>query len=119
MALKSQKEELRKEKQFNKIKESSPLDKQRLAKAQSSLAASTIDTEKAFENLEEELESFEQQRVDELRAVLLAFTESELAYHSHALELYTKGFNVLRQCGKQQASSLLNAAGDEVVNINN
>lgn len=117
LALKHQKDETRKEKQVNKIKESVPFDKQKLAKAQQSLLASAIEAEKAFTCLEEELETFEQQRVDELRAILLAFTESELMYHSHALELYTKAFNVLRQCGRPQSSSLLDAVGDSRASV--
>jgi tetratricopeptide (TPR) repeat protein len=99
-ALKSQKDEQRKEKHLKKIKETEPLDKQRFSKAQSALLASVVETEKAFHSLKEELESFDKQRVDELRAVLLAFTESELKYHSHALELYSRGFNMLRQNGR-------------------
>lgn len=99
-ALKSQKDEQRKEKYLKKVKETEPLDKQKFTKAQTALVASTVETEKAFHSLKEELESFDKQRVEELRAVLLAFTESELKYHSHALELYSRGFNMLRQNGK-------------------
>ncbi len=99
-ALKSQKDEQRKEKHLKKIKETGPLDKQKFSKAHSALVACVVETEKAFHSLKEELESFDKQRVDELRAVLLAFTESELNYHSHALELYSRGFNMLRQNGK-------------------
>ena len=99
-ALKSQKDEQRKEKYLKKIKETEPLDKHKFTKAQTALLASKVETEKAFHSLKEELESFDKQRVEELRAVLLAFTESELKYHSHALELYSRGFNMLRQSGK-------------------
>ena len=117
VALKCQKEELRRRKELNKIKESTPFDKQKSTKAQSALLASSIEVDKAFACLEEELETFEQQRVEEIRAILLAFTESELMYHSRALELYTKGFNILRRSGRTQASSLLDAVGDSRASV--
>lgn len=98
-AMKTRKEEYRKEKYFKKIKESEPTDNQKFARAHSSLLASVLETEKAFQALTEELESFDKQRIAELRAVLLSFTKSELNYHSHALELYSKGYNMLRDVG--------------------
>lgn len=101
-ALKSQKDEQRKEKVLKKIKETEPLDKHKFSKAQTALNASIVETEKAFHALKEELEMFDKQRVEELRAVLLAFTESELKYHSHALELYSRGFNMLREHGRSR-----------------
>ncbi|CAB3987396.1 Hypothetical predicted protein [Paramuricea clavata] len=53
---KSQKDEMRKEKHLKKIKETEPLDKQKFSKAQSTLLASVVETEKAFHSLKEELE---------------------------------------------------------------
>lgn len=72
---------------------SGPVRQQKLESA--NLAAS--DTKRAQELLRRRSDKFEQQKLDDIRRVLLNFCEIEIAYHAKAVEVLTQAYNSIAE----------------------
>lgn len=87
--------ELQKKKQLDRIKDRNPRNRQLIVKAEAELVKATAEVTKTVRSLEEQITVFEKQKINDIKNILLDFISIEMGYHSRALELLTKAYQVV------------------------
>ncbi|XP_064079802.1 CBY1-interacting BAR domain-containing protein 1-like isoform X2 [Macrobrachium nipponense] len=77
---------------LEKTRNRHPQNRQQIVIAETKLQKSTQEARRACQNLEEQMDQFEQRKVSDLKKTLKEFVQTELAFHAKALELYTKAY---------------------------
>ncbi|XP_066964931.1 CBY1-interacting BAR domain-containing protein 1-like isoform X7 [Macrobrachium rosenbergii] len=77
---------------LEKTRNRHPQNRQQIVIAETKLQKSTQEAKRACQNLEEQMDQFEQRKVSDLKKTLKEFIQTELAFHAKALELYTKAY---------------------------
>ncbi|KAK3864078.1 hypothetical protein Pcinc_030198 [Petrolisthes cinctipes] len=78
---------------LEKTRTRNPHNRQQIILAETQLQKSTHEAQRACENLEQQMDTFEQRKVTDLKRIITEFIQTELAFHAKALELYTKAYN--------------------------
>ncbi|KAF5306645.1 hypothetical protein FQA39_LY08834 [Lamprigera yunnana] len=88
-----QEKEFAKKKQFKRMRERKLLNRQMMQQAEVDLAQSHKDVTEIILNVEDKLNTFEKQKLHDVKSILLDFIALEMSYHARALEQLTKAFN--------------------------
>ncbi|ROT72697.1 putative protein FAM92A1 isoform X3 [Penaeus vannamei] len=70
--------------------------------AETKLQKATVEAKRACENIEEQMDQFEQRKVTDLKRILKEFIQTELAFHAKAVELYTKAYNQISNIEEEE-----------------
>lgn len=60
--------------------------------AETELVKATAEVSKTIHNLEEQITSFERQKLHDIKAIFLDFISTEMGYHAKALEILTSAY---------------------------
>nr|XP_027217996.1 protein FAM92A-like [Penaeus vannamei] len=77
-------------------------DSTNIAIAETKLQKATVEAKRACENIEEQMDQFEQRKVTDLKRILKEFIQTELAFHAKAVELYTKAYNQISNIEEEE-----------------
>ncbi|XP_076063134.1 CBY1-interacting BAR domain-containing protein 1-B-like isoform X1 [Oratosquilla oratoria] len=84
------------QKEFNqrrsleRTRDRNPHNRQQVCVAESKLLKATSEATRICENLEDQMDQFEERKVSDLKKTLTEFIQTELAFHAKSIELYTK-----------------------------
>ncbi|XP_071522621.1 CBY1-interacting BAR domain-containing protein 1-like isoform X2 [Panulirus ornatus] len=95
-------QEMNHRRNLEKTKMRHPQNRQHIVIAETKLQKATLEARRACENLEEQMDQFEQRKVADLKKVLREFIQTELAFHAKALELYTKAYNQISNIEEEE-----------------
>ena len=62
----------------------------------------TVEVSRVVKGLEEQIDSFEKQKLRDVKSILLNFVTIELSYHAKAVELYTKAYQDIAEINELQ-----------------
>uniref|UniRef100_A0A3Q2ZSZ8 CBY1 interacting BAR domain containing 1 n=1 Tax=Kryptolebias marmoratus TaxID=37003 RepID=A0A3Q2ZSZ8_KRYMA len=73
-----------------------PSDRQIIRQAESELQRATMDATRTTKQLEETIDEFERQKIQDIKKVFGEFVTVEMAFHAKALEIYTLAFQSIQ-----------------------
>ncbi|ESO85072.1 hypothetical protein LOTGIDRAFT_221535, partial [Lottia gigantea] len=82
-------------KKLDKIQQKHPSDQQQISQAQTELQKASVDATRTERALEQQMESFESKKLQDIKKVLTDFVNIEMIFHAKALEVYTQCFQSL------------------------
>ncbi|XP_043467333.1 protein FAM92A-B [Leptopilina heterotoma] len=88
----AQEREFNRRRQLDKIRERNPKNRQLISQAETDLIKASMEMTRMVKGLEEQIDSFEKQKLHDVKSILLDFITIELSFHTKAVELLTKGF---------------------------
>ncbi|KAG8236100.1 hypothetical protein J437_LFUL000462 [Ladona fulva] len=91
-AITSAEREQQKKKQFERIRERNPRNRQQISKAESEYQRANADAMRTARILEERAFAFEEKKLMDVKDILLNFIKAEVAYHTKALEIFTLAY---------------------------
>ncbi|XP_014215410.2 protein FAM92A [Copidosoma floridanum] len=95
-------EELKRKKLLEKVREENPKNQQRISHAKSNLMKATVEVSRVVKELEEQIDSFEKQKLHDLKTIILSFVTVELSFHAKAVELFTKAYQDIAEIDEAQ-----------------
>lgn len=70
--------------------------------AKSNLMKATVEMSRVVKGLEEQIDSFEKQKLHDVKTILLNFVMIQLSYHAKAVELFTKAYQDVAEINEAQ-----------------
>uniref|UniRef100_A0A8C5Q2U6 CBY1 interacting BAR domain containing 2 n=1 Tax=Leptobrachium leishanense TaxID=445787 RepID=A0A8C5Q2U6_9ANUR len=67
-------------------------------KAESNVQKASVDAARTTHQLEEVIDTFQQQKIKDIQKILSDFLTIEMVFHARALEVYTSAFHSLQEC---------------------
>lgn len=95
-------QEMNHRRNLERAKSRHPQNRQQIAIAETKLQKATVEAKRACENIEEQMDQFEQRKVTDLKRILKDFIQTELAFHAKAVELYTKAYNQISNIEEEE-----------------
>ncbi|XP_011504931.1 PREDICTED: protein FAM92A1 isoform X1 [Ceratosolen solmsi marchali] len=95
-------EELKRKRLLDKIRDENPKNQQKISQAKSNLMKATVEVSRVVKGLEEQIDSFEKQKLHDLKKILLNFVTVQLSFHAKALELFTKAYQDVAEINEAQ-----------------
>ncbi|XP_069975048.1 CBY1-interacting BAR domain-containing protein 1 isoform X2 [Penaeus vannamei] len=95
-------QEMNHRRNLERAKSRHPQNRQQIAIAETKLQKATVEAKRACENIEEQMDQFEQRKVTDLKRILKEFIQTELAFHAKAVELYTKAYNQISNIEEEE-----------------
>ncbi|XP_017782102.1 PREDICTED: protein FAM92A1 isoform X2 [Nicrophorus vespilloides] len=93
--------EVARKKALDKVRDKNPRNRQQIVQAETELVQATSEVIKTMHGLEEEITTFERQKLHDVKAILLDFVSTELGYHAKVLELLTEAYNEIYRIDEQ------------------
>ncbi|XP_033626877.1 protein FAM92A-like [Asterias rubens] len=87
--------EINQQKRLENIKKKNPNNRQQIAQAESKLQRANVDASRSNKNLEDQMDSFERKRLQDLKNMLSEFVKIEMLFHAKALEVHTEAWQHL------------------------
>lgn len=84
--------EMQRKKQLDRIRERNPRNRQLVVKAETELVKATAEVSRTIHTLEEQITTFERQKLHDMKEILLDFVVTEIGYHAKSLEILTKAY---------------------------
>ncbi|XP_057666827.1 CBY1-interacting BAR domain-containing protein 1, partial [Diorhabda carinulata] len=84
--------EVAKKRYLDRARERNPKNRQQIIQAETELVKATAEVTKSIHNLENKTNSFEKQKLHDIKSILLDFISTEIGYHAKCLETLTKAF---------------------------
>ncbi|XP_071958711.1 CBY1-interacting BAR domain-containing protein 1-like [Antedon mediterranea] len=84
--------ELNEQKKLEKVRQKKPGDRQQISQAESKLQKATVDASRSNRALEEQMDSFEKKKMQDIKTILHEFLTVEMLFHSKCLEVYTNAW---------------------------
>ncbi|XP_008207659.1 uncharacterized protein LOC100123748 [Nasonia vitripennis] len=95
-------EELKRKRMLEKVREENPKNQQRISQAKSNLMKATVEVSRVVKGLEEQIDSFEKQKLHDIKTILLSFVTVQLSFHAKAVELLTKAYQDVAEIDEAQ-----------------
>ncbi|KAJ8973593.1 hypothetical protein NQ317_010030, partial [Molorchus minor] len=93
--------EINKKRQLDRTRERNPRNRQQIIQAETDLVKATAEVSKTIHNLEEKTNTFERQKLHDIKFILLDFICIEVGYHAKALEVLTKAYNEIESINEE------------------
>ncbi|XP_036001038.1 protein FAM92A [Fundulus heteroclitus] len=87
--------------QLEKTRLRNPSDRQIISQAESELQRATMDATRTTKQLEETIDEFERQKIQDIKKVFGEFMTVEMAFHAKALEIYTSAFQSIQSVNEE------------------
>ncbi|XP_046386153.1 protein FAM92A isoform X2 [Ischnura elegans] len=108
--------EQQRKRQFERIRERNPRNRQQISKAESEYQRANADAVRTSRILEERATAFEERKLSDVKELLLHFAKAEVAYHTKALEMFTQAYQEISKLeindDLEEFQSALKAPGD-------
>ncbi|XP_053522678.1 CBY1-interacting BAR domain-containing protein 2 [Artibeus jamaicensis] len=90
--------EIKQLEKLEKLRQTSPWDRQTISQAETSVQKASGDTGRTTHQLEEMVDTFQKQKLEDLRKMFSDFVTVELVFHAKAVEVYSSAFQTLENC---------------------
>ncbi|KAM4725384.1 CBY1-interacting BAR domain-containing protein 1 [Anableps anableps] len=87
--------------QLEKTRLRNPSDRQIITQAESELQRATMDATRTTKQLEETIDEFERQKIQDIKKVFGEFVIVEMSFHAKALEIYTSAFQNIQSVDEE------------------
>ncbi|XP_065148856.1 CBY1-interacting BAR domain-containing protein 1 [Paramisgurnus dabryanus] len=87
--------------QLEKMRQKNPSDRQIISQAESELQRATMDATRTTRQLEETIDDFEKQKIQDIKKILSEFVTVEMAFHAKALETYTTAYQHIKNIDEE------------------
>jgi hypothetical protein len=68
----------------------------------------TVEVSRVVKGLEEQIDSFEKQKLHDLKKILMNFVTVQLSFHAKAVELFTKAYQDVAEINEAQDLHVIN-----------
>lgn len=93
--------EMSRRRNLDRIKERNPRNRQQITIAETELMKATAELARNQKALEEQMDLFEKKKLHDIKAIMLEFVKMELAFHSKAVEFFTKAYKDVAQINEE------------------
>nr|XP_035960781.1 CBY1-interacting BAR domain-containing protein 2 [Halichoerus grypus] len=90
-----QKNEIKQLEKLEKLRQKSPLDRQMISQAETSVQRASADASRTTRQLEEMIDTFQKQKLKDLQKIFSDFVTIEMVFHAKAVEVYSSAFQIL------------------------
>ncbi|XP_033104213.1 protein FAM92A-like [Anneissia japonica] len=87
--------ELNEQKKLEKVRQKKPGDRQQISQAESKLQKASVDASRSNRALEEQMDTFEKKKMEDIKTILREFLTVEMLFHSKCLEVYTNAWQCI------------------------
>ncbi|XP_041867260.1 protein FAM92A [Melanotaenia boesemani] len=87
--------------QLEKTRLRNPSDRQIISQAESELQRATMDATRTTKQLEETIDEFERQKIQDIKKIFGEFVTVEMSFHAKALEVYTLAFQNIQSVDEE------------------
>ncbi|KAK9888728.1 hypothetical protein WA026_000954 [Henosepilachna vigintioctopunctata] len=87
--------EISRKRQLDRIRERTPKNRQQIVQAEAELIRASAEVSKTIQNIEDKTTNFEKQKLHDMKEIFLDFIAIEMGYHSKALQVLTKIFELM------------------------
>ncbi|XP_018427919.1 PREDICTED: protein FAM92B [Nanorana parkeri] len=90
--------EIKELQKLEKLRHRAPSDRHMISQAESNAQKASVDAARTTQQLEEVIDSFQQQKIKDVQKIFSDFLTVEMIFHARALEVYTGAFHSLQDC---------------------
>ncbi|XP_026857536.2 protein FAM92A isoform X2 [Electrophorus electricus] len=87
--------------QLERMRQRNPSDRQIISQAESELQRATMDATRTTRQLEETIDMFEKQKIQDIKRILGGFVTVEMTFHAKALEVYTTAYQHIQSVDEE------------------
>ncbi|XP_075305542.1 CBY1-interacting BAR domain-containing protein 1 [Odontesthes bonariensis] len=87
--------------QLDRTRLRNPSDRQIISQAESELQRATMDATRTTKQLEETIDEFERQKIQDIKKIFGEFVTVEMSFHAKALEVYTLAFQSIQSVDEE------------------
>lgn len=87
--------------QLERMRQRNPSDRQIISQAESELQRATMDAARTTRQLEETIDVFERQKIQDIKKIFMDFVNVEMIFHAKALELYTAAYQHIQNVDEE------------------
>ncbi|KAG9269189.1 CBY1-interacting BAR domain-containing protein 1-like [Astyanax mexicanus] len=97
----AQNREAKQMRQLERMRQRHPSDRQIISQAESELQRATMDATRTTRQLEETIDVFERQKIQDIKKIFMDFVSAEMIFHAKALELYTTAYQQIQNVDEE------------------
>ncbi|XP_053409822.1 CBY1-interacting BAR domain-containing protein 2 [Nycticebus coucang] len=90
-----QNNEIKQLEKLEKVRQKSPSDRQMISQAETSVQRASADASRTTRQLEETVDAFQRQKLQDLQKIFSDFVTIEMVFHAKAVEVYSSAFQTL------------------------
>ncbi|XP_072278532.1 CBY1-interacting BAR domain-containing protein 2 [Pyxicephalus adspersus] len=90
--------EIKELQKLEKLRHRAPSDRHMISQAESNVQKASVDAARTTQQLEEAIDTFQQQKIKDVQKIFSDFLTVEMIFHARALEVYTNAFHSLQDC---------------------
>ncbi|XP_068117690.1 CBY1-interacting BAR domain-containing protein 2 [Hyperolius riggenbachi] len=90
--------EIKELQKLEKLRHRVPSDRHMISQAESNVQKASVDAARTTQQLEEAIDTFQQQKIKQLQKIFSDFLTVEMVFHARALEVYTSAYHSLQDC---------------------
>ncbi|XP_006888854.1 PREDICTED: protein FAM92B [Elephantulus edwardii] len=87
--------EIKQLEKLERLRQKSPSDRQMISQAESSVQRASVDASRTTQQLEETIDAFQKQKLQDLQRIFVDFVTIEMIFHAKAVEVYSSAFQTL------------------------
>ncbi|XP_042150990.1 protein FAM92A isoform X2 [Oncorhynchus tshawytscha] len=87
--------------QLERMRQRNPSDRQIISQAESDLQRATMDATRTTRQLEETIDAFEKQKIQDIKKIFGEFLTVEMSFHAKALEAYTTAYQSIHNVDEE------------------
>ncbi|XP_071824140.1 CBY1-interacting BAR domain-containing protein 1-like [Apostichopus japonicus] len=88
--------EINQQKKLERVRQKKPGDRHQISQAESKLQRATVDATRTNKALEDQMDTFERKRLQDIKKILSEFVKIEMLFHAKCLETLTDSFQCLQ-----------------------
>ncbi|KAL3983819.1 cell adhesion molecule 2 [Sarotherodon galilaeus] len=88
--------------QLERTRQRNPSDRQIISQAESELQRATMDATRTTKQLEETIDEFERQKIQDIKKIFCEFVTVEMSFHAKALEVYTLAYQGIQSVDEEE-----------------